>query len=350
MKNFLFFLFLSIGVLGIAQSNFTKNFNEGANLLQVDKYNEAAKKFSTALSYKMEESNRYRIVDAYLYRGLCKYNLNNYEGAIDDFNEAMGLKPEYVKTYQFKTFVYNAQKKYEKSIESIDIGLKYRPDDLELLQTKSTILFLQKKYDDSNVILKSVLETNPKEISAIKGIGNNFMYKKLWDSAAVYYNMAIEINPLDIGSYYNLGIVKSHMLDYSNAKIDIEKAMRLDTVSTYVGYNNLGFFLKLEQKQYAEAIEYFDKAIAMNPKFSYAYSNRSYAKLMIGDIKGAYKDVKKSIEIDNTNSYAFKNLAKICLKDGKTKDACVNLKKAIDLGYADSYDDEVDILLKENCK
>ena len=71
---------------------------------------------------------------------------------------------------------------------------------------------------------------------------------------------------------------------------------------------------------------------------------------MIGDIKGAYKDVKKSIEIDNTNSYAFKNLAKICLKDGKNKDACVNLKKAIDLGYADSYDDEVDILLKENCK
>jgi Tfp pilus assembly protein PilF len=67
-------------------------------------------------------------------------------------------------------------------------------------------------------------------------------------------------------------------------------------------------------------------------------------------MKGAYKDVKKSIDLDNTNSYAYKNLAIIYLKDGKKKDACENLKKALELGYADRYDDEVDILLKENCE
>jgi tetratricopeptide (TPR) repeat protein len=126
--------------------------------------------------------------------------------------------------------------------------------------------------------------------------------------------------------------------------------MKLDSSTKFVGYNNLGFFLKLEKKEYAAAKEYFDKSIELNPDFAYAYSNRGYSKLMLNDIKGAYKDLKKSISLDNTNSYAYKNLGLICLKDGKTKNACENFKKALELGYADRYDDEVDKMLKENCK
>ena len=126
--------------------------------------------------------------------------------------------------------------------------------------------------------------------------------------------------------------------------------MELDSLEKWVGYNNIAYFIKLEQKDYKGAIQMFDKAIALNPDFPYAYSNRGFAKLQLGDMKGAYQDVKKSLLMDNKNSYAYKNLALIYLKDGKKSDACYNLKKAIELGYTEEYDDDAKNLLAENCK
>ena len=39
------------------------------------------------------------IIDSYLKEGYNKYQKDNYEGAIEDFNEAIRLKPDYIEAY-----------------------------------------------------------------------------------------------------------------------------------------------------------------------------------------------------------------------------------------------------------
>jgi len=174
--------------------------------------------------------------------------------------------------------------------------------------------------------------------------------KKNWDSAVKYFSMAINLDPLDNASFFDRGIAYAEFKDTTNARLDIEKGMQLDTTMKWVGYNNIGFFIKFSLKDYKGAIEMFNKAIALNPNFTNAYCNRGFAKYNLGDLSGAYQDLKKSLNLDNKNSYAYKNLAIVYIKENKKQNACDNLKKAANFGYTEEYDDEVKNLLIEHCK
>lgn len=347
MKKILLITIFQIALLSKGQNNFNRYFNEAMEQISKENYNLGIEKLSKALEYKNEAKNNYKIADAYNFRGYCRFVLKNDEVALKDFDEAILVKQEYAKSYFLKSLVYLTQKKNEDCITWCDKGLQFKPKDEDLLLNKSKALYGLKKYDESNTILYSMLEGDPKNISVIRYIASNFQRKKLWDSSIVHFSKALEINPVDYISFYDRGISKSYKKDYEGAKVDIEKAIQLDSISKFVGYNNLGFFLKLEQNDFKGAIEYFDKAINLDPKFAYAYSNRGFAKFKLGDMKGAYRDIKKSIDLDKTNSYAFKNLALVYIADGKKSNACETLKKAKDLGYEEMYDEDVNALIKE---
>lgn len=337
-------------VFGKSQNNYSKYLKEGLTYIEQGNFKGAIEKLSKSLEYKHEIQNDYKIADIYLNRAFCSMQLHNNSDALSDANDAIKIKPEYTKPYLYKAIIYNNITKYNDAIEACDKGLSYKENDENLLIQKAEALFSLKKYTRSNDALKILLNAQPNSIKAIKYLGANHNGLKQWDSAIFYFSRVIELNPKDIMALYDRGISKSYIKDYVGAKLDIEKAMQLDTLTKYLGYNNLGFFLKLEQKEYAGAIEYFNKAIELNPTAAYSLSNRGFAKLMLNDIKGAYKDIEKSISIDKSNSYAYKNLALVHLKNNKRKDACVCLNKALELGYTEDYDEEVNTLLKENCK
>ncbi|MBL8012844.1 MAG: tetratricopeptide repeat protein, partial [Candidatus Omnitrophica bacterium] len=63
-----------------------------------------------------------------------------------------------------------------------------------------------------------------------------------------------------------------------------------------VVYNRLGNYY-LDQQDYLEAIEYYRKAIALNPRYHKPYSNRGIAYLRMGNAQEAISDFTRSIEL-----------------------------------------------------
>ena len=59
-------------------------------------------------------------------------------------------------------------------------------------------------------------------------------------------------------------------------------------------FYNVAGIEKSEKGQNEEAIEYFTRAIKLNPEDAISYFNRATLKICIGDIKGARSDFKKS--------------------------------------------------------
>ncbi|MBS1638124.1 MAG: tetratricopeptide repeat protein [Bacteroidetes bacterium] len=350
MKALLTLSLLFLSSLFIGQNEFNKYMNEANFCMQKEDYINAIKKYSKALEYKSSASNHYKVADVYMYRAICRFSLQNTESALSDLDEALKIKPEYTNLYQLKSQIYFHNKQFDKCIEWCDKGLEIKPGADDMLMRKAGALTSLKRYNESNAIYFKLLEENNRNQKACKMIANNYQMKKNWDSAQVYFSMAIQIDPLDFESFFDRGICKAEKKDFAGALSDNEQAMRIDSLEKFIGYNNIAYFIKLAEKDYKGAIEYFNKAIELNPKFAYSYSNRGYSKLKLGDIKGAYQDIRKSIELDNTNSYAYKNLALVCLEDGKKSDACKYLLKAKAMGYEERYDDEVEKLLQEHCK
>jgi tetratricopeptide (TPR) repeat protein len=228
--------------------------------------------------------------------------------------------------------------------------LEIKPEYEELILVKVSANIKKKNYKAAMINIDSVLVINPKNTQALDFKGNVLQHQKDYQGGVEAFSKAIEIAPQDFEAFYDRGICKAYLKKFDEALTDITRGMEIDSMGKWIGYNNIAFFIKFEEKDFQGSLKYFDDALKLNPKFAYAYNNRGYAKLQLNDIKGARQDITKSIELDPENSYAFRTMALLLLAENKENQACKQLKKAMDLGYADDYDDEVENLQKLHCK
>jgi tetratricopeptide (TPR) repeat protein len=123
-------------------------------------------------------------------------------------------------------------------------------------------------------------------------------------------NQAILINPIFISVYINgnRGILKANKLnDNQGALEDYDKAISISPKYASAYYNRANLKVKkLNNNQ--GALEDYDKAISINPKYAHAYGNRGFLKAYIlKDIQGALKDFDKAISINSKDAEAYGN-------------------------------------------
>ena len=78
-----------------------------------------------------------------------------------------------------------------------------------------------------------------------------------------------------------------------------------------------------------QAIGYFDKALALNPKYYLAYNARGLAMIIKGDTTGAVKSFQKCLEINPNFSEARNNLGSVYESQGLTSLAEAEYLKAL---------------------
>lgn len=72
----------------------------------------------------------------------------------------------------------------------------------------------------------------------------------------------------------------------------------------------------LHLKNKSEAFGAFDKAIELQPEYSYRYSSRAYGKDYFGDLDGGIEDYQKAVELDPEDAVAYNNLGLLLEKKG----------------------------------
>ena len=345
----LFFLHLAVFIS--AQRNHSYYYAQGVTKYSNNDYTGAIAEFTTALKYKATAKNDYKIADTYRARAFCKMYVRNYKSAIDDLEDAIKFKPEYTELYYAGVIVLTQAKQYDDGIVWADKGLALKPEYEDLLLAKAHLFFLKKDYSSAIKSLDIVLlSISPRSVEALNAKGESLMKKKDYKASSDAFTQSLEIDPQNSASFYDRGICRAYLKDFKGAVEDMNRAMAIDTGSKWVGYNNIGFFVKFEEKDYQAALELFTDAIRLNPSFAYAYSNRAYAKLKMNDLKGAREDITKSIALDPTNSWAYKTFGELLVAEKKEKQACEKWQKALDLDYTTEYDEDVNEFMKQYCK
>ena len=93
--------------------------------------------------------------------------------------------------------------------------------------------------------------------------------------------------------------------------------------------------LKLEQKEYANAIRYYEEALAKKSDFADVHSNRGIAYLQLGELDKAIEDFNKAIEIDRKFEQAYFNRAGALIDKKDFPAAAADLEQ-IRTAYGDS--------------
>jgi tetratricopeptide (TPR) repeat protein len=155
-------------------------------------------------------------------KGDKKYDLEDYKGAIADYNKAIQLKPDYALAYY----------------------------------SRGTVKYNLTDYKGAITDYNKAIQLNPSDTSAYYNRGLAKYNLQDYTGAITDYNKYIQLKPDDADAYYNRGGAKDDLKDYIGAISDYNKAIRLnpDYAKTYnsrgtLKYNLVGMWqLKLNDK------------------------------------------------------------------------------------------------------
>jgi len=236
--------------------------------------------------------------EEYFNRGLSKYYLKDYYGAILEYSRAIDLNANFaevflnrgVAKYELKDN-YGAIEDYTKAIELNSIFA-------EAFNNRGAAKGeLKDNYGAISDYTKAI-ELNPKDASAFNNRGLARLQLKDIYGAISDYTKAIELNPKDASAYFARGLAKAMLNDLYGAISDYSNVIEL-TPNNAVAYSMRGGAKGVLKDQYG-AIADYSKAIELNPSDTEAYSNRGLAKQMIGDLTGGCKDWKIAIKLGDT--------------------------------------------------
>lgn len=211
----------------------------------------------------------------YLKLGINQYKLENYEGAIQNFNKSIRLNPKIFEAYNWRSDTRNKLGNHQGAIE------------------------------DANKALEIIIENAAKSYTYR---GN--AYFKIGDKTRSIndFNQAISIHPGFAEAYFFRGCLRIGE-DNQAAIEDLTQAIR-----TYPDYSEAYLWLGLTRLAIGDkqgAIEDFTQLIIINPNNEEAYLARGGIRLQIRDKQGAIEDFTQAIKINSNNEIAHKILSSL---------------------------------------
>jgi len=89
---------------------------------------------------------------------------------------------------------------------------------------------------------------------------------------------------------------------------------------------------EMNLKHIDKAIDYFTKAIRLDPKNELPYLNRALCRMTQGAWAMAIPDCNKAISINSKQAVAY--FVRGCSKANLKMDGCTDLRRSLDLGFA----------------
>ena len=292
-----------------------------------EEYDKAIEDFSQALNIK--KSDLY-----YASRGRAKESLEDYPGALSDYYRSLELDPE----YSWPLYRYGYVEYLKNTEESL----------------YSSISYFKKWLDIDG-------GTDIDKISALSKVGESFKDLEIYDKALEYLNKAeklsISIDNLSGSSdiYRDFGLVYQNIDSLDLAEINFVKSVKLDSLNSTKNSYLADFYrdsfgddrdeipykplaITLFPEKVKEGIEYYDKAISLDPDYVYPYFGRSIAYALLRNQDDSYlyqalEDVTNAIELAPNKGlyYYYRGHYKNSL--GDKQGACKDWLTAIELEY-----------------
>ncbi|MFN7097100.1 MAG: tetratricopeptide repeat protein, partial [Gammaproteobacteria bacterium] len=266
-------------------------YGKGQAKRQLASNQEAIKDLTTALQVKIKDDDLLE-GKIFLERGYCNENLNLYDDAITDFEEAHKLiikdkllgpmlgivamhalkkakqkKEKYLSKCKKEGLKFTENKEYQKAKDKYTIYLKYFPYDAEILYRRAEANFYLENYKDSFTDCNQAIENNNNFSNQRSRASTYYIRAKTlsalerYEEAIAAYDIAIAYNP-EFNGYHCRGTVKEQLGQYQEAISDYVLALKHKDINamSYTLYIDLAH-CKIQLSSYEEALEDLNSAI-----------------------------------------------------------------------------------------
>ncbi len=256
-------------------------------------------------------------LSSYLETGKNLLTQENYQVAIETYQEALKLYPDNATIYRNLGF---AQEKigdtdgeiisYQKAIKSdpqqprwvyITLGVllqeKERLEDILNIYNIAKEIFPDPEFFLAEIESIQEILTTTKTPEIYLEIGQKLFREEKYDEAIALYQEGIEKYPSEADNYRELGVIQEKIGDFEGQLESYQKAVKLDRNQPVWVYTVLAKLLT-NNERFDEAIAIYQQGIALYPDRDALYRELGVVQEKIGDISGEIASYQKAIKLN----------------------------------------------------
>ncbi|MFN6563827.1 MAG: tetratricopeptide repeat protein [Nostoc sp. ChiSLP01] len=298
-----------------------KLYQEGVNKYDIANYEGAVQDFSQLI--KLEPKNAL----AYNKRGDAYYRLGDYEQAQADSSQAILLNPQDANAYYDRGFALYELGKYKEAIADYTQTIKLNSQDAYAYYGRGLARIQIKDNKGALGDFTKAIAIKPEYTEAYLQRGILRRRLKLRQAAIQDFDKIIKINPSDAKAYYQRGLTQVINNQKDAALEDYSDAININPKYIEAYLNRGDIYSDLGNK--IAANEDYNTILQLDPKFIAAYIHRGIHRFSFGDYKGAIQDYSEALKLDPNYAVAYNNRGNAYLELGNKKAANQDYSQAI---------------------
>ncbi|HEY6064125.1 MAG TPA: tetratricopeptide repeat protein, partial [Chitinophagaceae bacterium] len=276
-------------ILFLGQSLLAQDFDDLNNQAFKERDN---KNYQKAIELCTQAINKKINARSYIIRADCRYELNDYRAALDDFESALTYYSDYYSDNKEKAGIYymmgrskHSLSRYSAAISDYNSALTYNYEEPGYVYwNRGACYYESGKYKEADDDYSKAID----RISASEDLSTLYANRgdckaMLEDYPAAYsfYERAISYNAKNYNPYWQRGHYKSQEYKYDEALADFDKAIEIFTANPITANNNdLAILYRNKalmhkyKKQYEEALAAINRSLETDPNMSKTYRIR----------------------------------------------------------------------------
>jgi tetratricopeptide (TPR) repeat protein len=168
------------------------------------------------------------LAGAYYNRGAAYFDKAQLDRALDDFDQAIRLKPKFSVAFGERALVYVAKGQRERALQDYNQAILLDPTNPIYYFNRGTSLLALGKQDESIVDFNEAIRLKPDFGVAFSNRGNAYAEKGQFSKAVEDFSEAILLNPVNALAIVNRGRAYLKLAEFDRAITDLETGLKLD--------------------------------------------------------------------------------------------------------------------------
>lgn len=236
-------------------------------------------------------------------RAVAYMRLGQSKQAIDDFNKAVQLLPEYPAIYNNRGNLLLSLGLLNEAKKDFDRALVLAPGYAAAYNNRAAVLARRGEWRHSIKDYTQAVKLAPSNPAPLSGRGRSHLNLDRPHAAMRDFTRAITANARFAVGYRDRAEALMQLEDYEGAIEDLSRAIAFDV-------NNPEIYLirgkaYLATQNLTAALKDFTRAVELNPKFAAAFEARGLAHAMSGAGEPAFADINQALQLNPRSGVAF---------------------------------------------
>lgn len=188
---------------------------------------------ATSGNQSLAPSTEQTEAENYLSQGIALGEQGRYDEAVQAFNKAIEINPQYEAAWYLKGAALDRQGRYDEAIQACDMAIDINPQDADAWNIKGMVLEDLGMSDEAIEAYDNSTEINPQNPDAWYNKGEALYWLGKHDEAIQALDMVIEIDPQDADAWYLKSMALDDLGKHNEAEIAYNKSIEIDPLIEY---------------------------------------------------------------------------------------------------------------------